>query len=85
MAPEPTPEPMPEPLAEPIAEPAPVVKAPRSPLGRLVRRFLRAIGLLRGRPVPRCNGLTRVGVSCRAPAMANGFCRMHGGSRSMFN
>ena len=28
---------------------------------------------------PRCGAKTRKGVSCRAPAMANGRCRMHGG------
>lgn len=28
---------------------------------------------------PRCGARTRVGSPCRAPAMANGRCRMHGG------
>lgn len=28
---------------------------------------------------PRCGAKTRKGKSCRAPAMANGRCRMHGG------
>ena len=27
----------------------------------------------------RCGARTRLGVPCRAPAMANGRCRMHGG------
>ena len=27
----------------------------------------------------RCGAMTRKGKSCRAPAMANGRCRMHGG------
>jgi len=32
---------------------------------------------------PRCGARTRVAGSCRAPAMRNGRCRMHGGrSRS---
>jgi hypothetical protein len=45
----------------------------------LVREWL---GLRRkGAPVPRCSGSTRKGLPCRAPAMANGYCRMHGGSR----
>lgn len=28
---------------------------------------------------PRCGAKTRKGTTCRAPAMANGRCRMHGG------
>ena len=28
---------------------------------------------------PRCGAKTRKGTPCRAPAMANGRCRMHGG------
>jgi hypothetical protein len=28
---------------------------------------------------PRCGACTRAGASCKAPAMANGRCRMHGG------
>lgn len=40
-----------------------------------------ASGISPGFPVPRCSGLTRAGSPCRAPAMANGLCRMHGGSR----
>jgi hypothetical protein len=28
---------------------------------------------------PRCGAKTRQGTPCRAPAMANGRCRMHGG------
>jgi len=35
----------------------------------------------RGDPnaAPRCGARTRAGCPCRAPAMANGRCRMHGG------
>jgi hypothetical protein len=35
----------------------------------------------RGNPnlAPRCGARTRAGCPCRAPAMANGRCRMHGG------
>ena len=29
---------------------------------------------------PRCGARTRRGTPCRAPAMPNGRCRMHGGS-----
>ena len=29
--------------------------------------------------VPRCGAQTRRGTPCKAPAMANGRCRMHGG------
>jgi hypothetical protein len=32
-------------------------------------------------PVARCAGTTRKGNRCKGPAMANGFCRMHGGAR----
>jgi hypothetical protein len=32
--------------------------------------------------VARCTGTTRRGLPCRAPAMDNGFCRMHGGERA---
>ena len=28
---------------------------------------------------PRCGARTRSGVKCKAPAMSNGRCRMHGG------
>jgi len=36
----------------------------------------------RGNPnlAPRCGALTRARAPCRAPAMANGRCRMHGGA-----
>ena len=29
---------------------------------------------------PRCRARTRPGTPCRSPAMANGRCRMHGGT-----
>jgi len=29
---------------------------------------------------PRCGATTRRGTSCKSPAMANGRCRMHGGT-----
>ena len=31
---------------------------------------------------PRCGAKTRKGISCRAPAMRNGRCRLHGGKSS---
>ena len=36
----------------------------------------------RGNPnlAPRCGARTRAGCACRAPAMKNGRCRMHGGA-----
>jgi len=49
---------------------------------RWVRRLLRFAGIRTGAPALTCRGLTRVGQPCRGPAMANGFCRQHGGSRS---
>jgi len=48
---------------------------------RIFRRMLWRFGFRRSKPIPRCTGTTRTGQACRAPAMANGFCRMHGGSR----
>lgn len=43
---------------------------------RLRRKFFRSAS-----PVPKCSGTTRRGHPCRAPAMDNGYCRMHGGER----
>jgi hypothetical protein len=48
---------------------------------RWVRRLLRFVGFRTRGPVPTCRGVTRLGQPCRGPAMANGLCRMHGGSR----
>jgi len=31
---------------------------------------------------PRCGARTRLGAGCKAPAMPNGRCRMHGGASS---
>ncbi len=43
--------------------------------------FLLKNGNPQGNPMnaPRCGAKTRKGTPCRAPAMANGRCRMHGG------
>ena len=45
------------------------------------RRILLRNGNPRGNPnnAPRCGAKTRKGAACRAPAMQNGRCRMHGG------
>lgn len=48
---------------------------------RWVKRLLRIAGLRSNLPIQKCQGLTRMGQPCRGPAMANGFCRLHGGSR----
>jgi len=50
-------------------------------LVRVLHSIMRRMGLRTGAPVPLCNGVTRRGLPCRGPAMANGYCRMHGGSR----
>jgi len=63
--------------------PASLPKAPLSLMSRLVRRLKRLLRIRSGAVVPRCNGLTRRGMACRAPAMLNGYCRMHGGSRRL--
>lgn len=67
--------------SEPWTPPEPSKPVRRSFLIRVFRRMLRRFGLGKSTPVPRCTGLTRTGQPCRAPAMANGYCRMHGGSR----
>ncbi len=49
---------------------------------RWVRKLLRLAGVRPPHvPLQKCQGMTRVGQPCRGPAMANGFCRLHGGSR----
>jgi len=48
---------------------------------RWVKRLLRIAGVRPNLPIQKCQGLTRMGQPCRGPAMANGFCRLHGGSR----
>jgi len=51
---------------------------------RWMRRLLRLAGLRPRGPLPTCAGVTRRGQPCRGMAMANGFCRLHGGSRNDF-
>ena len=48
---------------------------------RKKRPVLLKNGNPQGNPMnaPRCGAKTRKGTPCRAPAMANGRCRMHGG------
>jgi len=72
-----------EELEEITRVPASLPKAPLSLISRLVRRLKRLLRIRSGVAVPRCNGLTRRGMACRAPAMLNGYCRMHGGSRRL--
>ena len=70
--------------AEPgIVAPSPAqAHVPRPIVARWFRGIRRWMGLRVSGPAPRCSGLTRRGVPCRAPAMANGFCRMHGGANA---
>ncbi len=60
------------------------VPAPRPVYERWLRRVQGWIGRHRSLPVPKCSGLTRRGLPCRAPAMSNGLCRMHGGTNDKF-
>ena len=48
---------------------------------RKKRPILLKNGNPQGNPMnaPRCGAKTRKGTPCKAPAMANGRCRMHGG------
>jgi hypothetical protein len=50
---------------------------PTPPVGNRLRH-----GVLGGDPraAPRCGARTRADTPCKGPAMANGRCRMHGGS-----
>jgi hypothetical protein len=48
---------------------------------RWLRKLLRVAGVRTKIAVQRCQGTTRMGQPCRGPAMANGYCRLHGGSR----
>jgi hypothetical protein len=52
-----------------------------SRFSRFTRKVRRWFGMPVGRTPARCSGNTRNGMPCRAPAMDNGFCRMHGGVR----
>jgi len=70
-------------LEEIVRVPDSLPKAPLSLTARVVRRVKRLLRIRSGAVVPRCNGFTRRGLACRAPAMLNGYCRMHGGSRKL--
>jgi hypothetical protein len=52
-----------------------------NPMQREKKHAVLRNGNPRGNPMnaPRCGARTRKGTPCRAPAMANGRCRMHGG------
>jgi hypothetical protein len=65
------------------ASPAASAEATASPpLGPAPRRGWLRHGNTPGDPdsAPRCGARTRAGTPCRAPAMKNGRCRMHGGA-----
>jgi hypothetical protein len=47
-----------------------------------VQRMTRLARLRMQGKVRTCRGVTRQGLPCRGASMANGFCRLHGGSRS---
>lgn len=68
--------------AEDFDDPAQPGKPAVSMPARILRTVRRWLGMKSGGPVPTCSGWTRHGLKCRAPAMANGVCRMHGGSRN---
>jgi hypothetical protein len=73
--------------AESPKDVAPLAPSKHPLLGRMlrrrwVRRLLRVAGIRTTGPVATCSGVTRHGQPCRGLAMANGLCRMHGGSRS---
>ncbi len=73
----------PQPAAETEIEsdPAARPKYYRLLRNRWVRKLLRLAGIQTSVPIRRCEGVTRMGQPCRGPAMANGYCRLHGGSR----
>ena len=52
-----------------------------NPMQREKKVILLRNGNPQGNPMnaPRCGAKTRSGTPCKAPAMANGRCRMHGG------
>ena len=52
-----------------------------NPMQREKKTILLRNGNPQGNPnnAPRCGAKTKKGTTCRAPAMANGRCRMHGG------
>ncbi len=54
---------------------------PSSGIIRLLPRWIRR-RIRTHTQIARCTGMTRRGLPCRAPAMDNGFCRMHGGERT---
>jgi hypothetical protein len=70
-----------ETAVEQTIEPEMVARSSRGILRFLPRWIRRRIRT--HTQIARCTGMTRRGVACRAPAMDNGFCRMHGGERTM--
>jgi hypothetical protein len=72
-----------EPTADPLQPGNSRGLAARVLRSRWMRRILRLLRIRTGGPVPTCTGMTKLGQPCRAPAMANGLCHQHGGSRSI--
>ena len=68
-----------EPLIGGVVEKIKTVNEP--PANRKKKPILLKNGNRQGNPMnaPRCGAKTRSGTPCKAPAMANGRCRMHGG------
>lgn len=66
----------------PHREIATAAPATRPVYERFLRRVRGWLGKHSSGPVPKCSGVTRRGLPCRAPAMSNGLCRMHGGEKA---
>ena len=68
-----------EPLIRGVGEIIKTMNEPHANRGKKV--ILLKNGNRQGNPMnaPRCGAKTRSGAPCKAPAMANGRCRMHGG------
>ena len=68
-----------ETLIRGVGEKAKTINEPHA--NREKKPILLKNGNRQGNPMnaPRCGAKTRNGTPCKAPAMANGRCRMHGG------
>ena len=68
-----------EPLIRGEGEKIKIMNEPHA--NRKKKAILLKNGNRQGNPMnaPRCGAKTRSGTPCKAPAMANGKCRMHGG------
>jgi hypothetical protein len=70
---------VPLPVSQPEPEATPEIRTSPFPqwMPRWCRRLIRT-----HTQIARCTSTTRRGLPCRAPAMDNGLCRMHGGERA---